>query len=62
MVGEQHLQFVLCAIFTAVLLSEGSQGILDNFFLFFENMHSNMLIVVGNFLCQNNVEVSLRVK
>ena len=61
MVREQHLQFVLYAIFTAVLLSEGSQGILDNF-LFFKNIHSNMLIVVGNFLWQNNVQVSLRVK
>ena len=61
MVGEQHLPFVLYAIFTAVLLSEGSPGILDNF-LFFKNIHSNMLIVVSNFLWQNNVEVSLRVK
>ena len=56
MVGEQHLPFVLYAIFTAVLLSEGSQGILD-IFLFIKNMHSHMLIVVGNFLWQNNVEV-----
>ena len=57
MVGEQHLPFVLYAIFTAVFLSEGSQGILDNF-LFIKNM----LIVVGNFLWQNNVEVSFRVR
>ena len=48
MVGEQHLPFVLYAIFTAVLLSEGSQGILDNF-LFIKNMCSNMLIVVEIF-------------
>ena len=61
MVGEQHLPFVLYAIFTAVLFSEGSQGILDNF-LFIKNMHSNMLIVVGNFLWQNNVEVSFQVR
>ena len=61
MVGEQHLSFVLYAILTAVLLSEGSQGILDNF-LFFRNMRSNMLIDVGNFLWQNNVEVSFRVR
>ena len=61
MVGEQHLPFVLYAIFTAVLLIEGSQGILDNF-LFIKNMRSNMLIVVGNFLWQNNVEVSFRVR
>ena len=56
MLGEQHLLFVLCAIFTAVLLSEGSQGILDNF-LFIKNMRSNMLIVVGNFLWHNNAVV-----
>ena len=61
MVGEQHLPFVLYAIFTAVLLSEGSQGILDNF-LFIKNMSSNMLIFVGSFLQQNNVEVSFRVR
>ena len=61
MVGEQHLPFVLYAISTAVLLSEGSQGILDNF-LFIKNMRSHMLIVVGNFLWQNNVEVSFRVR
>ena len=61
MVGEQLLPFVLCAIFTAVLLSEGSQGILNNF-LFVKNMRFNMLIVVGNFLWQNNVEVSFRVR
>ena len=60
MVGEQHLPFVLYAIFTAVLLSEGSQGILDNF-LCIKNVRSNMLIV-GNFLWQNNVEVSFRVR
>ena len=61
MVGEQHLPFVLYAIFTAVLLNEGSQGILNNF-LFIKNLRSNMLIVVGNFLWQNNVEVSFRVR
>ena len=61
MVGEQHLPFVLYAIFTAVPLIEGSQGILDNF-LFIKNMHFNMLIVFGNFLWQNNVEVSFRVR
>ena len=61
MVGEQHLPFVLYAIFTAVLLSEGSQGILDNF-LFIKNLSSNMLIFVGNFVQQNDVEVSFRVR
>ena len=61
MVGEQHLPFVLYAIFTAVLPIEGSQGILDNF-LFITITSSNMQIVVGNFLCQNNVEVSFRVR
>ena len=61
MVGEQHLPFVLYAIFTAVLLIEESQGILNSF-LFIKNMRSNMQIVVGNFLWQNNVEVSFRVR
>ena len=38
MLGEQHLPFVLYAIFTAVLLSEGSQGILKLFCLLFNAM------------------------
>ena len=60
MLGEQHLPFVLCAIFTAVLLSEGSQGILK-LFLFTVSCHVLRLVeVVGNFHRYNNAEVSFR--